>query len=93
MCRPCICRAILAILIIILAWWQIGYNQILITFFAFILLVMALAGNVCCCRGKCVPKEEVKQASVMPATVEKAVKPVKAVKAAPAKKKPARRKR
>jgi hypothetical protein len=73
MCRPCVCRAVLALLIIILAWWQIGYNQILITIFAVILLIMALAGNVCCCRGyKCEKKGEGKklEMSIQATTME-----------------------
>ena len=85
----CFCRAVLALLIIILAWWQVGYNQILITIFALILLVMALAGNVCCFhRHKCEKKEEVKKPDMsIQATT------IKPEKTAVAKKKPKRKKR
>ena len=65
-----------------------GYNEILITFFALILLIMSLAGNVCYCHGrKCEHNDESKQMGVMPAIVEKPVKPAKGAKRKPKKKK------
>lgn len=66
--RPCFCRAILAVLVIFFAWWQVSWGQIALTVLGALLAIMALTGNKCCCS----PKTEVVQEKV-----EEADKPKK----------------
>lgn len=46
---PCYCRLVLALLVIVFAWVNVGYNQYLHTVLGLILMLLALT-PVCCCK-------------------------------------------
>jgi hypothetical protein len=50
--RLCFCRLILAILVIVFAWWNPGFAKIALTVIGALLAILALT-NACCCRPKC----------------------------------------
>jgi len=51
----CFCRTVLALLVIVFAWWSVSLAPIALTIIGAILALMALTGNKCCCQAK---KEE-----------------------------------
>jgi hypothetical protein len=59
--KACYCRFILAILVIVFAWWHPGWGNIALTVLGAILAILALANNTCCCRSKCEEKKEDKK--------------------------------
>jgi hypothetical protein len=48
----CFCRTILALLVIVFAWWNVSWGPIVLTIIGAILAIMALSGNKCCCQEK-----------------------------------------
>jgi len=55
--KLCYCRFVLAILIIVFAWWNVTWAPIALTVIGAVLAIMALSHNKCCC---CKHKEEEK---------------------------------
>lgn len=53
----CFCRTILALLVIVFAWWNVTWAPIALTVIGAILALIAITGNKCCCQAK---KEEKK---------------------------------
>jgi hypothetical protein len=53
----CYCRFILAILVIVFAWWHVGWNKIALTVLGALLAILALV-RTCCCDAKRKEKEE-----------------------------------
>ncbi len=53
--KLCFCRLILAILVIVFAWWHPEWGKIALTVIGALLAILALTG-VCCCRPKCEEK-------------------------------------
>ena len=47
--KPCYCRTILAVAVIVLAWWAPSWTKYALTVIGGLLAVMSLAGNKCCC--------------------------------------------
>jgi len=45
----------LALLVIVFAWWNVSWSAIALTVIGVVLAIMALSGNKCCCKSK---KEE-----------------------------------
>jgi hypothetical protein len=58
--KLCFCRLILAILVIVLAWWHPGWGKIALTVIGALLAILAITG-VCCCKAKCEEKTEPKE--------------------------------
>ena len=58
--KPCFCRFILAILVIVFAWWHPGWENIALTVIGALLAILALTG-VCCLRAKQEAKTEAKE--------------------------------
>ena len=56
----CCCRFVLAILVIVFAWWQVSWANIALTVLGALLAIMALTGGCCCAKlkEKCEQKEE-----------------------------------
>ena len=50
--KPCWCRFILAILVIVFAWWHVSWGNIVLTVLGALLAILALVGK-CCCADKC----------------------------------------
>jgi len=48
----CFCRFILAILVIVFAWWQVSWGNIALTVIGALLAIMALKNDFCCCQPK-----------------------------------------
>ena len=48
----CFCRTVLALLVIVFAWWNVSWAPIALTIIGAVLALMALTGNKCCCQGK-----------------------------------------
>lgn len=57
--KLCFCRLILAILVIVLAWWNPSFAKIALTVIGALLVIFALTGG-CCCKSKCEAKTEEK---------------------------------
>ncbi|MCX6581109.1 MAG: hypothetical protein NT166_13100 [Candidatus Aminicenantes bacterium] len=55
--KLCFCRLILAILVIVFAWWNPGFAKIALTVIGALLAILALTG-ACCCKSKCEAKPE-----------------------------------
>jgi len=53
--KLCFCRLILAILVIVFAWWNPGFAKIALTVIGALLAIFALTG-FCCCKSKCEAK-------------------------------------
>jgi hypothetical protein len=53
--KSCYCRLILALLVIVFAWWNVSWAPIALTVIGTILAMMALKNNTCCC---CKSKED-----------------------------------
>ena len=45
---PCWCRFVLAVLVIVFAWWQVSWGQYALTVLGGLLAVLALVGSCCC---------------------------------------------
>jgi len=45
----CYCKSLLAILVIILAWFESDFSKILLTIVGLILFVMSVKPGMCCC--------------------------------------------
>jgi hypothetical protein len=56
--KSCYCRLILALLVVVFAWWNVSWAPIAITVIGAILAVMALKNNTCCCCKKEEDKKE-----------------------------------
>lgn len=56
--KACYCRLILALLVIVFAWWNVTWAPIALTVIGAILAIMALKYDTCCCRKS---KEEKKE--------------------------------
>jgi hypothetical protein len=54
--KTCYCRLILALLVIVFAWWHVSWAHIALTVIGALLAILAIVGT-CCCTGK---KEEKK---------------------------------
>ena len=48
---PCCCRLVLALLVIVFAWWNVSWANIALTVLGGLLAVLALVGS-CCCTSK-----------------------------------------
>ena len=48
----CFCRFILAVLVIVFAWWAVSWGNIALTIIGALLALMALNHNFCCCTDK-----------------------------------------
>lgn len=59
--KPCFCRFILAVLVIVLAWWQPSWAKIALTVIGALLAILALINNKCCCRPSECKEEEKKE--------------------------------
>jgi hypothetical protein len=57
----CYCRFILALLVIVFAWLDTGYNQIILTILGLVILVMSIKPDFCCCCGKQTTKKTKKK--------------------------------
>lgn len=55
--KLCFCRSLLAILVIVFAWWHPGWEHIALTVIGGLLFILSLTG-VCCCRPKAGEKKE-----------------------------------
>ena len=49
---PCYCRTVLALLVVVLAWVNTGFNPIALTLLGLALAVMAIVPVCCCCGAK-----------------------------------------
>ncbi|MBU0529094.1 hypothetical protein KKF86_04970 [bacterium] len=56
--KACYCRLILALLVIVFAWWNVSWAAIALTVIGAILAIMALKYDTCCCKSKCEEKKE-----------------------------------
>ena len=56
--KSCYCRMILALLVIVFAWWNVSWAPIALTVIGAILAIMALKNNTCCCYKKKEDKKE-----------------------------------
>lgn len=56
--KSCYCRLILALLVIVFAWWNVSWAPIALTVIGTILAIGALKHDTCCC---CKSKEEKKE--------------------------------
>jgi hypothetical protein len=45
---PCWCRFVLAILVIVFAWWHVSWANIALTVLGALLAILALSGGCCC---------------------------------------------
>ncbi|MFC1572853.1 hypothetical protein ACFL6M_04560 [Candidatus Eisenbacteria bacterium] len=45
----CFCRFIMAVLVIVLAWWDVSWGRIALTVLGGLLALMALRRDFCCC--------------------------------------------
>jgi hypothetical protein len=45
----CYCKSLLAVLVIILAWFESDFSKILLTIVGLILFVMSVKPGMCCC--------------------------------------------
>lgn len=59
---PCICTAVLGVLVIVFAWWQLSWGQIALTVLGALVILKGLI-NKCCCGEKIAEccKEEIKK--------------------------------
>jgi hypothetical protein len=57
--KLCYCRLILAILVIVFAWWNPSFAKIALTVIGALLAILALTG-ACCCKAKLEAKTEEK---------------------------------
>jgi hypothetical protein len=48
----CFCRVVLPILVVILAWWHVGWAPIVLTIIGILLFILGLKRDICCCRKK-----------------------------------------
>ena len=48
----CLCRFILAALVIVFAWWHVSWGNIALTIIGALLAIMALKSDFCCCTSK-----------------------------------------
>jgi hypothetical protein len=53
----CWCRLVLAILVIVFAWWNVSWANIALTIIGALLAITAISGS-CCCKSKKEHKEE-----------------------------------
>ena len=44
----CWCRFVLAVLVIVFAWWHVSWANIALTVLGVLLAIMALVGTCCC---------------------------------------------
>lgn len=44
----CLCRFILAALVIVFAWWQVSWGNIALTIIGALLVILALKRDFCC---------------------------------------------
>ena len=51
----CCCRFVLAVLVIVFAWWRVSWANIALTVLGALLAVLALTG-ACCCASMCKDK-------------------------------------
>ena len=58
--KPCFCRIILAILVIVFAWWNPSWAKIALTVIGALLAILAISGT-CCCQSKCCEEETEKK--------------------------------
>ena len=57
--KLCYCRFILAVLVIVFAWWNPSFAKIALTVIGALLAILALTG-ACCCKAKQEAKTEEK---------------------------------
>ena len=55
--KSCYCRLILALLVIVFAWWNVSWAAIALTVIGALLAIMALKYDNCCCKSKDEKKE------------------------------------
>ena len=46
--NPCWCKFVLAVLVIVFAWWHVSWGQYALTVLGGLLAVLALVGSCCC---------------------------------------------
>ena len=54
----CLCRFILAALVIVFAWWNVSWGNIALTIIGALLVLLALNRNFCCMAKKPKPKKK-----------------------------------
>lgn len=55
--KPCWCKFVLAVLVIVFAWWDVSWAKIALTVLGAIIAIMSLMGT-CCCAGSCKCEEK-----------------------------------
>ena len=58
--KPCWCRFVLAVLVIVFAWLHVSWANIALTVLGALLAILALSMK-CCCAEKCEEKKEAKK--------------------------------
>ncbi len=58
--KPCFCRIILAILVIVFAWWHPEWAKYALTVIGVLLIILSLT-TACCCRARLEAKAEPKK--------------------------------
>jgi hypothetical protein len=59
--NKCWCRLVLAILVIVFAWWNVSWANIALTVIGVLLAITAITGSCYCCGSKEEQKEESKE--------------------------------
>ncbi|MFZ9024017.1 MAG: hypothetical protein ACO3BO_04650 [Anaerohalosphaeraceae bacterium] len=57
---PCCCGILLAVLVIVFAWWDVSWARMALTVVGVLLVVKSLFG-ACCCKTMCKKKDEPSQ--------------------------------
>ncbi|MFZ9011434.1 MAG: hypothetical protein ACO20W_06015 [Anaerohalosphaeraceae bacterium] len=57
---PCCCGILLAVLVIVFAWWDVSWANIALTVIGVLLLLKSLSG-ACCCKTMCKKQEDAPQ--------------------------------
>lgn len=51
--KPCFCKIVLGILVIVFAWWSVDWANIALTVLGAILILLSMTGSCCCKQDKC----------------------------------------
>jgi len=55
--KPCWCKFVLGILVIVFAWWSVSWANIALTVIGAIIALLSLSGTCCCKDAKCEEKK------------------------------------
>lgn len=58
--KPCWCKVILGLLVVVFAWLQVDWSAIALTVLGALIAILSLTGT-CCCMGKCETKTKEKE--------------------------------